>query len=128
MKIKISLLLVFFININYFCYAQAPDANAKKAETLQVTYFTKELALTPDESSKFWPLYNNYKNEIKGVSKDDGTDPIASEEKVLNIRKKYKNDFKKVLGSDDRVNKVYVLEKSFTEMLRNELLDRRGNS
>lgn len=118
---------MFCLNINYFCYVSAQDPNAKKAETLQTAYFTKELVLTPDEASKFWPVYGDYKNEIKDVSKDEGTDPIALEEKVLNIRKKYKADFKKVLGSDDRVNKVYILEKNFRQMLRDELLDRRSS-
>lgn len=124
MKKKLSVLLVILLNINYFCYAQAQEANSKKVDSLQVAYFTEKLALTPDESEKFWPVYNNYKNEIKVVRKDSESDPIALEEKILNIRKKYKNDFKKILETDDRVNKVYVLEKDFRDMLRNELLDR----
>ncbi|MEJ7682842.1 MAG: hypothetical protein WKG06_34280 [Segetibacter sp.] len=80
--------------------------------------------LTSDESENFWPVYNNYKNEIKSVKKESENDPIALEEKILNIRKKYKDNFKKILESDDRVNKVYVLEKNFREMLQKELLDR----
>ncbi len=78
------------------------------------------------ESEKFWPIYNNYKNEIKTARQDSESDPIALEEKILNIRKKYKGDFKKILENEDRVNKVYVLEKNFREMLRNELLDRQS--
>ena len=126
MKKKLSVLLVIILNINYFCYAQAQEANSKKVDSLQVVYFTEKLTLTPDESEKFWPVYNNYKNEIKTARKDSESDPIALEEKILNIRKKYKNDFKKVLDTDERVNKVYVLEKDFREMLRNELLDRQA--
>lgn len=126
MKKRLSVLLVILLNINYFCYSQTQEANSKKAETLQIEYFTKELVLTPDESQKFWPVYNNYKNDIKNVKKENESDPIASEEKILNIRKKYKGDFKKILDSDDRVNKVFVLEKNFREMLRNELLDRQS--
>lgn len=126
MKKKFTVLLVIFININYFCYAQAQEGNSKKIDSLQIEYFTKELVLTTEESGKFWPVYNNYKNEIKSVRKENETDPIALEEKILNIRKKYKNDFQKILESEDRVNKVYVLEKNFREMLRNELLDRQS--
>jgi len=126
MKKKLSVLLVIILNINYFCYAQAQEANSKKVDSLQVVYFTEKLALKPEESEQFWPVYNNYKNEIKTARKDSESDPIALEEKILNIRKKYKNDFKKVLETDDRVNKVYVLEKDFREMLRNELLDRQA--
>lgn len=126
MKKKFTVLLVVLLNISYFCFSQAQEGISKKVDSLQVEYFTKELALTPDESQKFWPVYNNYKSEIKTVRKESESDPIALEEKILNIRKKYKGDFKKILDNDDRVNKVFVLEKSFREMLRNELLDRQS--
>jgi hypothetical protein len=103
---------------------QAQEANSKKIDSLQSVYFTEKLVLTPDESEKFWPVYNNYKNEIKTVKKENESDHIAAEEKVLNVRKKYKIDFKKILEDDERVNKVYVLEKEFRDMLRDELIDR----
>ncbi len=121
---KIVVLLVIILNINYFGYAQTQEGNFKKIDSLQVEYFNKELVLTPEESESFWPVYNNYKNEIKSVKKESENDPIVLEEKILNIRKKYKDNFKKILESDDRVNKVYVLEKNFREMLQKELLDR----
>ena len=126
MKKKLVVLLAIFLNINYFCYSQVQEGISTKVDSLQVEYFNKELALTSDESEKFWPLYNNYKNEMKSARKENENDPIALEEKILNIRKKYKTDFKKILESDDRVNKVYVLEKSFRDMLRDELLKRQG--
>ena len=85
---------------------------------------TKELQLTSEESEKLWPVYNNYRNEIKAIRKEDQTDQIILEEKVLNIRKKYKDDFKSILGTDERVNKLFVAEKNFREMLRKELIKR----
>ncbi|MDB5249362.1 MAG: hypothetical protein JWQ40_3756 [Segetibacter sp.] len=119
MKKKLTLLLVIFININYFCFAQGQDGN-KKAESVQIAYITKELALTPGESEKLWPIYNNYKNEIRSAIKANGSQ-IEMEEKVLNTKKKYKNDFQKVLGSEERVNKLFEAEKNFREILRQEL-------
>ncbi len=95
MKKKLTLLLAFFVNIIYICYAQEPEGRLKRVESVQIAYFTKELSLTPEESTKFWPVYNVYKNEIKTARKANGDDQIAMEEKILNIRKKYKNDFKK---------------------------------
>ncbi len=126
MKKYLSLLLVILLNINYFCYAQEQEGYSKKIDSLQTEYITKELVLTAVESDKFWPIYTDYKNEIKTVRKEVESDPIALDEKILNIRKKYKHDFKEVLEGEDRVNKVYVLEKSFREMLRDELLDRQS--
>src|SRR3954451_24597937 len=123
MKKKFTLILVLFINNYYFCFSQPPQ-DVKRADSVQIEYFTKELELTSDESEKLWPVYNNYKNEIRNIRKEDQGDQIVLEEKVLNIRKKYKDDFKTILGSDERVNKLFVSEKNFREMLRKELLKR----
>lgn len=124
MKKYLSVLLVIFLNMSHFSNAQTQEGYSKKIDSLQIDYITKELVLTTAEAQKFWPIYTNYKNEIKTVRKEIESDPIALEEKILNIRKKYKHDFKQILEGEDRVNKVYVLEKSFREMLRNELLER----
>jgi hypothetical protein len=124
MKKRFTLILVLFINNYYFCFSQPPQ-DIKRADSVQVEYLTKELELTPEESEKFWPVYNSYKNEIRNIRREEKTDQIVLEEKVLNVRKKYKDDFKVILGSDERVNKLFVAEKNFTEMLRKELLKRR---
>ena len=126
MKKYLSVLLVIFLNMSHFSHAQTQEGYSKKIDSLQIDYITKELVLTTAESQKFWPIYTNYKNEIKTVRKEIESDPIALEEKILNIRKKYKYDFKQILEGEDRVNKVYVLEKRFREMLRNELLERQS--
>jgi len=123
MKKKFTLILVVFLNISYFCFAQGSQST-KKADSVQVEYLTKELQLTSEESEKLWPVYNNYRNEIKAIRKEDQNDQIILEEKVLNIRKKYKDDFKSILGTDERVNKLFVAEKNFREMLRKELIKR----
>lgn len=127
MKRKFTLLLVIFVNISYICFSQAKEGKGRKVESVQIIFFTKELALTPEETAKFWPIYNNYKSEIKSARKGRGSDQIALDEQILNIRKKYKNDFKSVLGSEERVNKMFVTERNFWEMLRTELLERQKN-
>lgn len=123
MKKKIFILLVIFINISYFCFAQTSDNS--KAEAVQQAYFIKELSLTTEESTKLWPIYNNYRNEIATAKKDNKDDRIKMEEQVVTIRKKYKNDFKSVLGSDERANKLFVVEKNFNDLLRDELMRRK---
>ena len=127
MKKKISLTLLILINITYFCYSQPPVKRFEKAEAALVSYLTTELSLTSEESQKFFPIYKTYHEEIRSVRKEEKGDQIELEEKVLNIRKKYRDDFKKVLGSDERVTKLLVAEKNFRELLRKELMKRRMN-
>jgi len=50
---------------------------------------------------------------------------LAFEEAALNIKKKYRNDFKKALGSDERVNKALTADRAFMGMIREELQNRR---
>ena len=123
---KILLLTLFLLNINYFCYSQVNNRK-NNIEAIQIAYLTRELSLSPDEAQKFWPIYNEYRDELLAVRKEVRDDEIMFEEKVVNIRKKYKTDFKKVLDTDIRVNQVFLAEKSFRELLRKELIKRRGN-
>ena len=121
---KIPMLILIFINISYICLAQ-PGDRRNKAEAIQAYYITTELKLSPDEAQKFWPIYKNYKEEIRRTRLENRDDEILFEERVLGIRKKYKPAFKGVLEDDLRVNRVYVVDKNFREMLRKELLNRR---
>lgn len=123
---KILLLTLFLLNISYFCYAQA-DNRKNNIEAIQIAYLTRELSLSSEEAQKFWPVYNEYRDELVSVRKETRNDEVLFEEKILNIRKKYKTDFKKVLGTDQRVNQVFVAEKSFRDLLRKELMNRKGN-
>jgi Skp family chaperone for outer membrane proteins len=126
-KIIIALSFVFFGN--YICIAQAENGqeNGKRfqrIEAIKIAYITRELDLSPEESQKFWPLYNNYSEELKKARQENANDEIAFEEKSLTIRKKYRSDFGKVLGNDQRVNKIFMVERRYQDILRNELMNR----
>jgi len=124
---KYLLLLMIFVNICYICPAQQ-GVKRNRAEAIQQTYFSNQLKLSPDETQRFWPVFNNYKEEIRRARIEKRDDELAFEEKVLGIRKKYKTEFKAVLGDEQRVNKVFVAEKDFRELLRKELQNRRRDN
>ncbi len=48
------------------------------------------------------------------------TDVIDNEERILNIRKKYRPEFEKVLGTP-RMNKLFTAEKEFRVVLIRQL-------
>jgi tRNA U34 5-carboxymethylaminomethyl modifying GTPase MnmE/TrmE len=123
---KILLFILFFINISYFCFAQQ-DERVRKAEAIQIAYLTKELGLTPEEAQKFWPVFNNYRDEIKRAKTQNNTGVVELEEQIVNIRKKYKAEFKKVLPDDKRVNKVFKAERDLVTMFQKELENRKSN-
>lgn len=121
---------IFFLFLHtYICSAQSDlnDPRLSRLEAIKVAFLTRELNLSPDEAQKFWPVYNNYFEELKKARKSNEKDELVLEEKVLTIRKKYKPDFVKVLNSEDRANKIFVIERNYRELLRKELMNRQKN-
>jgi hypothetical protein len=124
MKKFVIILSLLFLH-NYFCVGQTQsDTSRNRIEGIKETYMNKELKLTPEESQKFWPTYNNYFKEIRQARKSYPNDEVAFEERVVQIRKKYKDNFKGILNSDERVNRVYVSEKNLRDLLKKELQNR----
>ena len=122
---KVFIIISLLFLHNYICVAQTQsNDNSNKAEDVTVAYMTKELNLTPEESKRFWPVYNNYFNEIKQAKGTFGNDEVVFEEKKLQIRKKYQGQFRNVLNSDKRVNKVFVSEKNLRDLFKKEWQDR----
>ena len=124
-----TLLILFLLLLHgYFCTAQDDSGNDKDIEAVRTAYITNQLKLSPEEAQKFWPVYNSYMQEIKRARKENPSDVVAQQEKIVNIRKKYKEDFKKVVGSDDRVNKTFRVEGEFRDMLKTEMHNRHPNT
>ncbi len=94
---------------------------------LKMAFVTKQLALTNEEAQKFWPVYYSYTNEIRAVKKGQKDDVLSMEEDMLNVRKKYRTEFKKILISDDRVNKALTVDRDFMNVVRKELQERAKN-
>ena len=107
--------------------SKGPRPSKENVEALKVAFITKHLNLNVEEAQKFWPAYNACFEELKKARQEKKDDVLAFEEAALNIRKKYKNDFKKALGSDDRVNKAMGADRVFMSMIKDELQHRRGD-
>ncbi|MFY8046265.1 MAG: hypothetical protein ACOVOS_06820, partial [Chitinophagaceae bacterium] len=100
------------------------DESKQRLEAIQIAYLTKELSLTTQDAEKFWPVYNKYQDELRGLLKNGGEeDVLTRQQKALDIRKKYKPDFVKILGTD-RTNKLFQSEDKFREMVKRELQNR----
>ena len=71
MKTKkiVSILLLILMSFNNSFSQTEPDenegekVNVEKIKTLKKDYLTEKLNLTPQESSVFWPVYNDYSSK-----------------------------------------------------------------
>jgi len=120
---KVYFVIFFLFSCTYICTAQQP-AGGQKVEAIKVAYVTSQLNLTVQEAQRFWPLFNSFSAEVKRARKAYPNDEIAFDQALVDIRKKYKDEFKRILIYDDRVNKVFVIERQFREVLRTELQKR----
>ncbi|MBX3242110.1 MAG: hypothetical protein KIT80_14065 [Chitinophagaceae bacterium] len=117
---KIFLLLLFITFVTVNANAQQPG---DRMRSLEIGYITKELRLTPEEAEKFWPVYNKYKQELRTLP--DTGDELERQQKVLNIRKKYKKGFAEILLDNNRAQAVYDAEDRLRNLVKRELEKRR---
>lgn len=101
-----------------------PPGERPNIEAIKVAYITKQLNLSAEEAQKFWPVHNAYMAELKKARDANREAELAFEEQALSIRKKYNNDFKKILNGDERVNTVFKLDRNFNDMMRQEMMKR----
>lgn len=126
----VYLILSFLITITLSGFGQN-DEDAKndggRLQAYKIAFLTKKLNLSPEEAQSFWPVYNKYEDEIRSVRRENRQKPadeLGMEEKILNIRKKYNNEFSKVLPTE-KVNTLFRSEKEFSNIVQREMLERR---
>ncbi|HEY4874618.1 MAG TPA: hypothetical protein VIH86_03540 [Puia sp.] len=97
--------------------------NGDGIQVIKMGYIAKQLNLSPEEAERFWPVYNQYTAEIRKIRIDaigNKEDEVVTEEKVVNVRKKYSNQFAKVLPPD-KVNLFFRSEKQFGNFVQREM-------
>jgi hypothetical protein len=123
---NIYLIITFLLG---FSFAGLAQQDGGRLQAYKIAYLTKKLSLTPQEAQRFWPLYNQYENELRTVrvqSRQGGKTEIEKEEKVLAIRKKYDAEFSKVISAE-KVNVLFRAEKEFATVVQKEMMERRNN-
>ena len=134
MKQLIIVLIFIFVGGKNPIFSQNGN---QKIEAMKIAFITKRLNLTPDESQKFWPVYNQYEAEKKQIRlttvgsikqlKDDGDFTNAEAEiaiskyiefksKELELVKKYVAEFRKILPGV-KVAKLMTADDRFKKLL-----------
>lgn len=135
---KLMMILVILVTCaNVFAQApqlpsQGQENKGEKIEALRIAFISQQLNLTPQEAQKFWPVYNQFRGDMKTLNQNFKPDAngqlnaeqqLDFEQKKLDLKKKYKSQFEGALGKD-KVNQLYNLEKQFHEKLK-ELREQR---
>lgn len=138
MKYTTLLLLVIFTIGSYAQTGSKPN----RVHQAKVQFFNNKLNLSPSESKKFWPVYNDYqsrKNKLTGekrnliqyfnenkqnMSGDEIEQSlsryIAIEKEISQLLEEYNNKFKQILP-DEKVLQIYITEVQFRNYLLQKL-------
>jgi hypothetical protein len=109
----------------------------KKLMAARNRFISQQLSLTDEEARKFWPLYNQYQQELTAVrilkrlnnssAQANGTEQInkdlSYDNQLVTIRKHYRDEFLKIL-SPEKVSELYKSEREFTDELIKQLSER----
>jgi hypothetical protein len=135
MKKIVPILIFIFIAVSGV-FAQNNEQENQEGGKLQERlnqYLQKRLGLSKNEAEKFSPVYLRYFNELRKAHVETrNLPPIDRQQKIVEIRLRYRNEFKPILG-EERANKVFVAEQEFRKKAqdllenRKERLQNRGN-
>jgi len=136
---RIILVSILFI---YTTIATAQSTNQtqrrEKLEAMRNAYITSQMNLTPEESQKFWPIYNEFHKELDNLERPLKTlgktiDQMSEEEakqliykelelenKRYTINKKYADKFL-VIISAKKLIKLKQAERDFKKMMIEQL-------
>jgi hypothetical protein len=150
MKIsKILPILIAFVSMNVIAQ-DGPIIRKKKEQikALKVAFITNELALTSEEATKFWPLFNAFeekqqeikKQKLKGylnrvdndsfdnLSEKDASTMLAqmesTEDELYQLKKKFLASLKGVV-SPIKILKLKKAEENFNRKLLRQYRDRK---
>jgi hypothetical protein len=145
MKLK-PLLLCLLLCLTVALHAQ--NKKHEQIKALKVSFFTTELALTPDEASKFWPIYNAYDEKVFKIRHDrmrpliknmaeTGIDKVSVKEAevyldkletadrdLFNLKQKLVEDLRPVIGPV-KILKLKKAEEDFKAKLLEQFKDKK---
>ncbi len=125
--------------------AQPGKLAEERIRAFRVAYFTDKLRLTPEESQQFWPLYNEFRDKVKALKRDQISerpvadlsdaeadayiqDLLSSEEKEISLKREYFQRLRKVIPPR-KLALIPQTEKAFNKSLlerMREIRERRG--
>jgi hypothetical protein len=144
---RLLLLVLLSLGSIASALAQRSDASdgprTERLESARVAYLTDKLALTPEQSQRFWPVYKEYTEKRRNLRREGGglrgkdlsvmTDKeiktamerqFAVRQSELNLDKEYADKFQKVI-SLRQVAQLHRAEREFTRALIRRLDERR---
>jgi len=124
---------------NFQAVAQKDNARWEKIHTIKVSYITDKIALTPDQSARFWPVYDQYEKEKRDARrnfsrkyKDVNASADAEQarkyveenldyqQEEVALKRKYKDQLLQIISAQ-QLAQLYEAERDFKKLLVDQL-------
>ena len=139
----VSMVLISVLSIGSANAQRRSEEEMQKIQDAKVAIITNRLNLTPEQSTGFWPVYNEYAGKRRDIHRaqrkiiNDKKAEGKTDEQVLNnlkevqdlrqkeldLDKEYQNRFLKVISAN-QVIELYKAERTFNDMLIQRLKQR----
>lgn len=148
-----NLLIVCLILSSFSLFAQkkeSKDEKKQRIEAARVSFITKKLELTPEESKEFWPIVNEMETKIKTSRKalkdrfkkmkqedekiDEKTyqklieDMHEQQISILEIKNEYVQKIASVIGYEKTFRFEHQIQREFKKQLMDRMKKGRVNS
>jgi hypothetical protein len=142
-----SILLLLFGGITFAQGSGQSRPPKEQMEAMRIAFYTREMNLTSQEATLFWPIFNRYKEEestlrkknagkshddlqtkVEAMSEEDAAKHIAEildhQEKELALKRKYTVEISKAL-SQKKTLMFLAAEKNFKKELIRQMQERK---
>ncbi len=114
---KILFILSILLITSTIIFAQNDDGDDRIRDKMR-EYIQLRMRLTRGEAERFTPVFVRYFNEWRNTLKENRTDRLILQQKVVELRLRYRGEFKEIIG-DRRSNEVFEHQERFIKELKN---------
>ncbi len=121
---------LFFILSLFLVTATAIKAqDDEKIRDKMREYIQQRMRLTQNEADRFTPVFLRYFREWRTTLKDNQGDRLILQQKIVELRIRYRTEFKDIVG-ERRSNEIYEHQEKFIRELKQirqeRIMERRG--
>ena len=135
---KLKTLFIIMLCPLFIFSQNISEEKRKKIESQKIAFITKALDLSSEEAQVFWPVYNDFSDEMKTIrkkrrevfskarknrssltEKEIGIiidERLKMEQETLDLKVKYNEEFQKVI-SNKQISALYHAEEEFKKEL-----------
>ncbi len=117
---KILFILSLFLITSNALRAQEDDKIRDKMRE----YIQQRMRLSPGQAEKFTPIFLRYFREWRTALRDNQGDRLILQQKIVELRIRYRNEFKDVVG-EKRSNEIYQQQEKFIRELKDVIKQER---